>query len=325
MILVVGGAGYIGTHMVRHLLEDGHEVIVLDNLSRGNQDLLPGGVFIEGNLGDEALLDELFSTYPVKAVMHFAAFSLVGESVEIPLDYYDNNVAATLRLLGSMIRHGVRTFIFSSSAAVYGEPKEVPIREDHPCRPTNPYGSTKITVESILADCGAAYGLRYASLRYFNAAGAHPSGDIGERHDPESHLIPLILKVALGERDHIKVFGTDYPTQDGTCVRDYIHVNDLGLAHILALEALLDGAPSVAYNLGNSKGYSVYEVIETARRVTGHAIPAVEEGRRAGDPAVLVADSEKIRKELGWAPKFEDLEVIIQSAWKWHQRDGKEK
>lgn len=325
MILVVGGAGYIGTHMLRHLLEEGYEVIVLDNLSRGNQDLLPGGVFIKGDLGDEALLDDLFSTHPVEAVMHFAAFSLVGESVDIPLDYYDNNVAATLRLLGTMIRHGVRNFIFSSSAAVYGEPKEVPIREDHPCRPTNPYGATKVTVERILADCDAAYGLRYASLRYFNAAGAHPSGDIGERHDPESHLIPLVLKVALGERDHIKVFGTDYPTQDGTCDRDYIHVNDLGRAHILALEALLNGAQSATYNLGNSKGYSVYEVIETARRVTGHPIPAVEEGRRAGDPAVLVADSEKIRKELGWAPKYEDLEVIIQSAWKWHQRDGKKK
>jgi len=323
MILVVGGAGYIGTHMVRHLLEEGYQVIVLDNLSRGNQELLPGGVFVKGDLGDEALLDDLFSTHPVKAVMHFAAYALVGESVEIPLDYYQNNVVATVRLLQAMIRHQVKSFIFSSSAAVYGEPVEVPIRESHPCEPTNPYGTTKRMVEKILADCDAAYGLRYASLRYFNAAGAHPSGDIGERHDPESHLIPLILKVALGERDHIKVFGTDYPTQDGTCDRDYIHVNDLGRAHILALEALLNGAQSATYNLGNSKGYSVYEVIETARRVTGHPIPAVEEGRRAGDPAVLVADSEKIRKELGWAPKYEDLEVIIQSAWKWHQRDGK--
>ena len=325
MILVVGGAGYIGTHMVGLLLEEGYQVIVLDNLSRGNQDLLPGGIFIKGDLGDGALLDDLFKTHPVDAVMHFAAYALVGESVEIPLEYYQNNVSATVRLLDAMIRHQVKSFIFSSSAAVYGEPEKVPIRETHPCHPTNPYGTTKRMVEKILADCDAAYGLRYASLRYFNAAGAHPSGDIGERHDPESHLIPLILKVALGERDHIKVFGTDYPTQDGTCVRDYIHVNDLGRAHILALEALLNGAESAAYNLGNSKGYSVYEVIEAARRVTGHPVPVVEEGRRAGDPAVLVADSEKIRKALGWAPEYEDLEVIIRSAWKWHQRDGRKK
>ncbi len=324
MILVVGGAGYIGTHMVRLLLEEGFQVIILDNLSRGNEDLLPGGIFIKGDLGNEALLDDLFKTHPVEAVMHFAAYALVGESVESPLEYYRNNVSATVRLLDAMIRHQVKSFIFSSSAAVYGEPGEVPIRETHPCDPTNPYGTTKRMVEKILADCDAAYGLRYASLRYFNAAGAHPSGDIGERHDPESHLIPLILKVALGERDYIKVFGTDYPTHDGTCVRDYIHVNDLGRAHILALEALLNDAESAAYNLGNSKGYSVYEVIETARRVTGHPVPAVEEGRRAGDPAVLVADSEKIRKALGWAPEYEDLEVIIQSAWKWHQRDRKE-
>jgi len=321
MILVVGGAGYIGTHMVRDLLDQGYEVLVLDDLSRGHRDLLPGGTFIEGNLGDDRLLDDLFSRWKIQAVMHFAAFSLVGESVEKPLDYYLNNVAATVRLLKAMVRHGVEYFIFSSSAAVYGEPSEMPIREDHPCRPTNPYGTTKLTVERILSDCRRAYGLKYASLRYFNAAGAHPSAQIGERHDPETHLIPLVLKTALGRRKHIKIFGTDYPTEDGTCIRDYIHVNDLTRAHILAMDALVGGAGSAIYNLGNSKGYSVLEVIEAARRVTGKAIPVQEEGRRAGDPAVLIADSGKLREELGWSPQFEDLEPIIETAWAWHRRE----
>jgi len=321
MILVVGGAGYIGTHMVGDLLDQGYEVLVLDDLSRGHRDLLPGGIFIEGNLGDDRLLDDLFSRWKIQAVMHFAAFSLVGESVEKPLDYYLNNVAATVRLLKAMVRHGVEYFIFSSSAAVYGEPSEMPIREDHPCRPTNPYGTTKLTVERILSDCRRAYGLKYASLRYFNAAGAHPSAQIGERHDPETHLIPLVLKTALGRRKHIKIFGTDYPTEDGTCIRDYIHVNDLTRAHILAMDALVGGAGSAIYNLGNSKGYSVLEVIEAARRVTGKAIPVQEEGRRAGDPAVLIADSGKIREELGWSPQFEDLETIIETAWAWHRRE----
>lgn len=324
-ILVIGGAGYIGSHMVRDLLETGYEVLVLDDLSKGNRDLLPGGEFIEGDLGDRALLDHLLSEHRIDAVMHFAAYSLVGESVTRPLSYYSNNVAATLNLLQAMVKHQVGAFIFSSSAAVYGEPVEIPICEDHPCNPTNPYGNTKLTVERMLRDCDEAYGLKYASLRYFNAAGAHPSGDIGERHNPESHLIPLILKVALGEREDIKVFGTDYPTADGTCVRDYIHVNDLCSAHILALEAILDGADSTVYNLGNSKGYSVRDVIETARVVTGHPIPAIEEGRRAGDPAVLVADSEKIRRELGWRPTYEDLETIVRTAWNWHRADASRK
>lgn len=320
-ILVVGGAGYIGTHMVRDLLEANYKVIVLDDLSRGNRDLLPGGEFIEGDLGNGALLDEVFTTHPVDGVMHFAAHSQVGESVQIPLEYYSNNVAGTLALLQAMVRHRVPHFIFSSSAAVYGEPEEVPIREEHACLPTNPYGETKLTVERVLAGCERAHGITYASLRYFNAAGAHPSGAFGERHKPETHLIPLILEVALGKREHIKVFGTDYPTEDGTCLRDYIHVNDLSRAHILALEALAGGAGSTVYNLGNSRGYSVYEVIEAARRITGHPIPVVEEGRREGDPAVLIADSKRIRDALGWKPAYEDLDTIIETAWNWHKND----
>jgi len=316
-ILVVGGAGYIGSHMVIDLLEHGYEVVILDDLSTGYRDLVLGGDFIEGRLDDERLLAKIFSERKIDAVMHFAAFSLVGESVTNPLKYYRNNVAATAVLLDAMVRQGVKRFIFSSTAAVYGEPDTVPITEEHPCRPTNPYGATKLAVERMLRDCDAAYGLRYTSLRYFNAAGAHESGKIGERHEPESHLIPLVLKVATGERQNISIFGTDYPTADGTCIRDYIHVNDLTQAHLLALEALMDGAASAVYNLGNSKGHSVREVIELARKVTGHAIPAVEAARRPGDPAVLIASSEKIRRELGWQPRYEDLEKIIETAWGW--------
>ncbi len=316
-ILVVGGAGYIGSHMVLDLLEQGYEVVVLDDLSTGYRELVLGGYFIEGRLDDESLLKKIFSERKIDAVMHFAAFSLVGESVTNPLKYYRNNVAATAVLLDAMVRQGVKRFIFSSTAAVYGEPDAVPITEEHPCRPTNPYGATKLAVERMLKDCGEAYGLRYMSLRYFNAAGAHESGKIGERHEPESHLIPLVLKVATGERENIGIFGTDYPTADGTCVRDYIHVNDLTQAHLLALEALMNGAASAVYNLGNSKGYSVREVIELARRVTDHPIPAVEMARRAGDPAVLIAASDKIRRELGWQPRYEDLKRIIETAWGW--------
>ena len=297
-ILVVGGAGYIGSHMVLDLLEHGFEVVVLDDLSTGYRDLVLGGTFIEGRLDDEQLLDTLFAERKIDAVMHFAAFSLVGESVANPLKYYRNNVAATAVLLDAMARHGVKRFIFSSTAAVYGEPDAVPITEEHPCLPTNPYGATKLAVERMLKDCDNAYGLHYISLRYFNAAGAHESGKIGERHQPETHLIPLVLKVATGECENISIFGTDYPTSDGTCIRDYIHVNDLTQAHLLALEALMDGAASAVYNLGNSKGHSVREVIELARKVTGHAIPAIEAERRPGDPAVLVAGSDKIRQEL---------------------------
>lgn len=321
VILVVGGAGYIGSHMVKALLDHGARVLTLDNLSRGNSDLLPGGEFRNGDLGDAALLDDIFSNNNVDAVMHFAAHSIVPESVRNPLEYYENNVAKTIRLLRAMVEHGINHFIFSSSAAVYGEPVKVPIEEEHPCQPSNPYGMSKWMVEQVLKDCDSAYGLKYVSLRYFNAAGADNLGAIGERHNPETHLIPLVLKAALGEINQIKIYGTDYSTLDGTCIRDYIHVSDLIQAHLLALEMLLDGAESAIYNLGNSKGYSVRDVIKVAQRVTKRDIPAVEEGRRPGDPPVLIANSGKIHRELGWNPMYEDLEDIIRTAWIWHQND----
>jgi UDP-glucose 4-epimerase len=321
-ILVIGGAGYIGAHMSKELLRAGYDVLILDDLSRGHRDLLAGGTFYEGDLGDSALLKTIFSAHKVDAVMHFAAYSLVGESVEKPLAYYRNNVARTVELLDAMVQNGVKHFIFSSTAAVYGEPVKVPIDEDHARQPTNPYGTSKLTVEHMLADCQRAYGLRYVSLRYFNAAGADASGEIGERHEPESHLIPLVLQVATGQRESIKIFGTDYPTPDGTCLRDYVHVSDLAQAHLLALRHLLAGGESAVYNLGNSKGYSVREVIETARRITSRPIPAVTAARRPGDPARLIADSAKIRRELGWKPRYEDLTSIIETAWVWHQKEA---
>jgi UDP-glucose 4-epimerase len=315
-ILVVGGAGYIGSHMAKALLQAGYDVVVLDNLSTGYRELLTGGAFVQGRLGDSELLDSLFRKNRIDAVMHFAAFSLVGESVQSPLKYYRNNIAETVSLIEAMVRHGVGRFIFSSTAAVYGEPMKSPITEDHPRRPTNPYGASKLCVERILEDCDGAYGLRSICLRYFNAAGADDSGVIGEMHNPETHLIPLVLKSAL-EQTPIKIFGTDYPTPDGTCIRDYVHVTDLAQAHLLALQALLDGSGSSVYNLGNSIGYSVREVIDLARKVTGRSIQAVEEQRRAGDPATLVADSGKIKKALNWTPLYEDLEQIVATAWNW--------
>jgi UDP-glucose 4-epimerase len=322
-ILVVGGAGYIGSHMALDLLHAGYEVVVLDNLSRGHRDLLVGGTFVEGDLGDRRLLDRIFSQHRVAAVMHFAAFSLVGESVSRPLDYYKNNVAKTVELLLAMERYHVRCFIFSSTAAVYGEPRAMEaLREDAVCLPTNPYGATKLAVERMLADNAVAGDFRFVSLRYFNAAGADPSGKTGERHNPETHLIPLVLKVALGERESIELYGTDYPTPDGTCIRDYVHVCDLTQAHLLALEHLLKKGNSAVYNLGNNKGYSVREVVEMARRLTKHAIPAKEIGRRSGDPAFLVADSSKIRQELGWRPRYESLEAMIETAWSWHRHEA---
>jgi UDP-glucose 4-epimerase len=322
-ILVVGGAGYIGSHMVKELLAAGHAVIVLDNFSTGHRTLLPGGRLIEGDLDDPKLLETLFSRHQIDAVMHFAAFSLVGESVVDPLKYYRNNLAGTMALLGAMIQFNVKKFIFSSTAAVYGEPVQLPITETHPSRPTNPYGATKIAVERMLADCDQAYGLKSVCLRYFNAAGADESATIGECHQPESHLIPLVLKVATGERKEIKIFGTDYDTPDGTCIRDYVHVTDLAQAHLLALNHLLDGGQSAIYNLGNSKGASVREVICLAEKITGQKIPTVETVRRAGDPAVLVASSSKIKTELGWHPCYEPLETIIQTAWNWHRKESK--
>ncbi len=321
-ILVVGGAGYIGSHMVRTLVRERHQVITLDNLSTGHRELVFGGEFVEGDIADRTLLDRLFRQTPFDAVMHFAADSQVGESVAAPLKYYRNNVAGTLTLLEAMVHHQVGAFIFSSTAAVYGVPETIPIIEDHPCRPGNPYGATKVAVERLLADCDAAYGLRSICLRYFNAAGADESGTIGERHRPESHLIPLVLQTALGLREHIQVFGNDYATPDGSCVRDYIHVTDLAQAHLLALEHLMAGGVSGAFNVGNSKGYSVREVIETAKRVTGKPIPVVEGPRRAGDPAALVASSERIRDILGWHPRYEALDTIIASAWQWHRKDA---
>ncbi len=322
VILVVGGAGYIGSHMVMDLLRADYPVVTLDNLSRGHRDLLPGGDFVEGDLGNPADLEKVFSQYPVQAVMHFAAHSQVGESVEQPLMYYRNNVANTITLLEAMQKAAVRHFIFSSTAAVYGEPVQVPITEDHPRAPTNPYGATKLAVERLLADVSHASGMTCSILRYFNAAGADASGNIGERHRPETHLIPLVLQVATGERDSIRIFGNDYPTPDGTCLRDYIHVSDLTSAHLLALEALLDGGGNSTYNLGNSTGYSVKQIIGAARTITGHPIPAITKARRAGDPAVLIADSGRIRTELGWQPGYEDIDAIIRTAWEWHQREA---
>jgi UDP-glucose 4-epimerase len=318
-ILVVGGAGYIGTHMVKGLLGAGHNPIILDNLSNGHQDLLPGGTFLKGDIDDASLLDTVFQSNKIDAVMHFASFIEVGESVIDPLKFYQNNVSATITLLQGMLRHEIKRFIFSSTAAVYGEPEYTPIDENHVCNPVNPYGQTKLIVEHILKDCDRAYGLRHVRLRYFNAAGADPSGMIGESHDPESHLIPLIIHAALGKRKDVKIFGTNYNTPDGTCLRDYIHVNDLVSAHLLALQSLMDGCRSSVYNLGNSKGYSVREVINIAEAVSGKKINVMESDRRPGDSAILVADSKKIRSELGWIPKYEDLTQIIQTAWNWHK------
>jgi len=324
-ILVVGGAGYIGSHMVKELLEAGHSPITLDNLSRGNQDLIPGGQFIKGDLSDSVFLNRVFSENKIDAVMHFAADAQVGESVEKPLKYYRNNIACTINLLETMVKKNVLKFIFSSTAAVYGEPINTPITEDHPFNPTNPYGRTKLTVEHMLHDCDIAHGLKSVCLRYFNAAGADASGVFGERHTPETHLIPLVLKVASKELKDIRIFGTDYSTQDGTCVRDYIHVTDLAQAHLLSMDALFAGEPSNYFNLGNSKGHSVKEVIQTAERVTGKPISYIETARRPGDPALLIADSNKIRTVLGWQPLYEDLDVIIDTAWKWEQKESQRK
>ncbi len=319
-ILVVGGCGYIGTHMVKALLEAGHHPVTLDDLSSGHRSLLPGGDFIEGTITDTGLLEDIFMSRRIDAVMHLAGFIEVGESVRDPLKYYGNNFTGTANLLDAMVRHDVKRLVFSSSAAVYGEPESTPIDEGHPLNPASPYGDTKLWVEKMLLACDRAHGMRAISLRYFNAAGADESATIGERHEPESHLIPLVLEVARGAREHIRIFGVDYPTPDGTCVRDYIHVSDLVSAHLAAIEALMDGAGSNVYNLGNSRGISVREIIETARRVSGQAIPIVEDERRPGDPAVLIAGSTKIKNELNWQPRFEHIEDIVRTAWNWHVR-----
>lgn len=317
--LIVGGAGYIGSHVVKKLVSQGHEVVVLDNLSKGHRKAVSGGKFIEGDLGDRDLLGRIFLSRKIDCIMHFAAFSLVGESMEEPYAYYENNTARTTHLLMAMRDYGINRFIFSSTAAVYGEPKHIPIIETDPTEPTNPYGRSKLFIENILEDSDDAYGLKYTSLRYFNAAGADEDGKIGEDHSPETHLIPLVLQVALGQREFIEIYGTDWGTPDGTCIRDYIHVLDLAEAHILAAQRLMDGGESVAYNLGCQTGYSVKDIISIARKVTGHPIPTRESVRRLGDPARLVASSDKIRKELSWSPRFDDPEKIIATAWKWHR------
>jgi UDP-glucose-4-epimerase GalE len=319
-VLVTGAAGYVGSHAVKGLLAAGHQVVALDNLSRGQRASVPVQVpFVEADVRDTERVLATLRMHAIDCVMHFAAFAYVGESVRDPARYYRNNVSNTLTLLEAMQEVGSDLFLFSSSCTTYGEPREIPIREDHPQNPINPYGRTKLVVEGMLRDFETAYGTRHVSLRYFNAAGADPEGDLGEDHDPETHLIPLVLDVALGKRPHIAVFGTDYPTPDGTCVRDYIHVSDLAEAHVLALEHLLAGGESRTYNLGNGQGYSVRQVIEEARRLTGHPIPALEARRRWGDPAALVGSADKIRAELGWQPKYADLPTILETAWGWHR------
>jgi len=320
MILIVGGAGYIGSHVNKMLSLNGFETIVFDNLSYGHRDFVKWGVLEEGDLGEIIDIRRVFQKYHIDAVMQFAAFTYVGESVEDPQKYYLNNLRNTLNLLEVMLEEKVKYFVFSSTCATYGDPNEIPITEDHPQNPINPYGKGKYMVEQILEDYSKAYNLRYAALRYFNAAGADPDGEIGELHQPETHLIPLILDVALGKRDDIKIFGTDYPTPDGTCIRDYIHVLDLADAHIKALERLQNGGESDVFNLGNGQGFSVREVIGTAEKVTGKKIKASEVGRRPGDPPVLVGSALKARELLGWQPRYNDLSLIVDTAWRWQQK-----
>lgn len=322
-ILVTGGAGYIGSHAVLALQRSGYDVIILDNLVYGHQDLVETVLKTEliiGDTNDRPLLDQLFSSRKIDAVMHFSAYAYVGESVTNPDKYYRNNVVGTLTLLEAMKEAGINKFVFSSTCATYGVPEIVPIPEEHPQNPINPYGATKLMVERILSDFDVAYDFKSVRFRYFNAAGADPEGLLGEDHNPETHLIPLILLAALGKRDSISIFGTDYPTPDGTCIRDYIHVTDLATAHILGLEYLLNSGKTDVFNLGNGKGFSVKEVIETAREITGKEIKAIECDRRPGDPPSLVGSGEKARTILGWNPEYPDLQNIITHAWNWHQK-----
>ena len=316
-ILVAGGAGYIGSHMVKQLVLAGNDVITLDNLSYGYRDAVKYGAFIEGDLGDNTVLDSIFKSGDIDAVMHFAGFIQVGESVIKPSMYYLNNVVNTHTLLDAMLRHKVMNFIFSSTAAIFGEPDYTPIDEKHHKRPINPYGHSKLMNEQVLDDYDKAYGLRSTCLRYFNAAGADPDGELGERHSPETHLIPLILQAASGRRDDIKVFGDDYETDDGSCVRDYIHINDLCDAHSLALKRMIKNDTSARFNLGNGKGFSVKQVIDVVKNVSGKDFKVSIEPRRDGDPAVLVADASLAKKELNWQPKFAELRDIVKTAWDW--------
>jgi UDP-glucose 4-epimerase len=317
-VLVTGGAGYVGSHAVRALDRAGIPYVVLDNLVRGHREFVPADRLVVGDVADEPLVADLLARHRITDVMHFAAYAYVGESVVDPMLYYTNNVVATVLFLRRVVEAGVRSFVFSSTCSTYGDPESTPIREDHPQRPVNPYGAGKLMVERALRDFDRAYGLRHVCLRYFNAAGADPEGGIGERHDPETHLLPLVLQTALGQRPHVQVLGTDYATPDGTCIRDYVHVSDLATAHLLALRYLQDGGASDSFNLGNGQGFSVREVIERACQVTGRKIAAVDAPRRPGDPDRLVGSSEKAVAVLGWKPKYASLESIIETAWNWH-------
>ncbi|MDY6936085.1 MAG: UDP-glucose 4-epimerase GalE [Cyanobacteriota bacterium] len=322
-ILVTGGAGYIGSHATIELLRAGYEVVILDNLVYGHRDIAETVLKTElvvGDTNDRPLLDRLFAERDIAAVIHFAAYAYVGESVSDPAKYYRNNVIGTLTLLEAMVAANVKKFVFSSTCATYGVPKTIPIPEDHPQDPINPYGRSKLMVERILADFDRAYDFNSVIFRYFNAAGADPEGLLGEDHNPETHLIPLVLQTALGKRESISIFGTDYPTPDGTCVRDYIHVTDLATAHLQGLEYLLDGGKSEIFNLGNGSGFSVKETIEAARKITGREIKAIECDRRPGDPPALVGSSDKARNLLGWSPQHSDIDTILTHAWQWHQK-----
>ena len=326
-ILVSGGAGYIGSHAVQALQNAGYDVVILDNLVYGHRDIVENVLKVEmifGDTSDRSLLDKIFTTHNITAVMHFAAYIFVGESVKDPRKYYHNNVVGTLTLLEAMLKASIKKFVFSSTAAIYGEPQTSPIPEDHPKNPINPYGASKRMIEQILADFEIAYDFKSVCFRYFNAAGAHPNSLTGEDHNPETHLIPLVLFAALGKRDSISIFGTDYNTPDGTCIRDYIHVCDLADDHVLGLEYLLNGGESDIFNLGNGNGFSVREVIETVKEVTGREFRVEERDRRPGDPPILVGSSEKARKVLGWSPKYPEVKEIVAHAWQWHQkRHGK--
>ncbi len=319
-VLVVGGAGYIGSHTNKMLNQAGHETLVLDNLSYGHRDFVKWGELIEGDMADEDLLDRIFIQYHIKAVMHFSAFIAVGESVQKPGLYYDNNVSKTVTLLNKMVQHNVPYFIFSSTCAIMGEPQYLPLDENHPRNPINPYGWSKFMVEQILKDFELAHGVKSTILRYFNASGADPDGEVGEKHDPETHLIPLILDAVMGVRENITVFGTDYDTRDGTCIRDYIHVNDLAQAHLLALDWMIENQRCNHFNLGNGEGFTVKEIIEVVEKVTGKPVPIKLGERREGDAASLIGSSEKARHLLGWRPRLNSIEDIVSTAWTWHQK-----
>ncbi len=322
MIFIAGGAGYIGSHVNKFLNSLGYQTVVYDNLVYGHKEFVKWGEFVLGDLLNSEQLRLCFRKYPIEVVMHFSAFAYVGESVKDPLKYYKNNVTATLNLLEVMKEFGVRYFIFSSTCATYGEPQEIPITENHPQHPINPYGKSKLMIEEILQDFDHAYGIKHVNLRYFNAAGADPEGEIGEWHDPETHLIPLVLRVTLRKLDRLEVFGDDYPTEDGTCIRDYIHVMDLADAHVKAMEYLKKTNKSDSFNLGNERGYSVFQVIKKAEEITGRKIPYRVTARREGDPAILIADSTKAKNLLSWNPSLASLDEIIKTAWNWHKRLG---